>query len=55
MGQPPPPSEQFTLTLVGERKAALFGGFGGLGAINDLLIVELSRLTVVSDYEHHNS
>ena len=48
-GQPPPPLSGFTLTPVGERKAALFGGGSGLGAFSDgLLIVELSRDTVVS-------
>ena len=48
-GQPPPPLSHFTLTPVGERKSALFGGGSGLGAISDdLLIVELSRDTVVS-------
>ena len=49
-GQPPPPCDSFTLTPVGERRAALFGGLSGLGrAINDdLFIVDLSRDTVVS-------
>ena len=48
-GQPPPPLFSFTLTPVGERKAALFGGYSGLGGFSDdLLIVELSRDTVVS-------
>ena len=48
-GQPPPPSYGFTLTPVGEKKAALFGGMSGSGAASDdLLIVELSRDTVVS-------
>ena len=48
-GQPPPPLSHFTLTPVGERKAALFGGMSGSVAISDdLLIVELSRDTVVS-------
>ena len=50
-GQPPPPLSHFsTLTPVGERKAALFGGMNGSGASSDddLLIVELSRDTVVS-------
>ena len=48
-GQPPPPLSQFTLTPVAERKAALFGGISGSGAVSDnLLIVELSRDTVVS-------
>ena len=48
-GQPPPPLSHFTLTPVGERKAALFGGLSGSGAFSDdLLIVELSRDTVVS-------
>ena len=50
-GQPPPPLSDFTLTPVGERKAALFGGQNESGAYmfsDDLLIVELSRDTVVS-------
>ena len=48
-GQPPSPLSNFTLTPVGERKAALFGGWSGSGAYSDdLLIVELSRDTVVS-------
>ena len=48
-GQPPPPCDGFTLTPVGERRAALFGGSSGLGAISDdLLIVELTKHTVVS-------
>ena len=48
-GQPPPPCCSFTLTPVGERRAALFGGLNGSGdTSDDLLIVELSRDTVVS-------
>ena len=50
-GQPPPPCSHFTLTLVGERKAALFGGRSGSGAVSDenlLIIVDLSRDNVVS-------
>ena len=48
-GQPPPPCDSFTLTLVGDKRAALFGGRCGSGVSNDLLIVELSRDAVVSD------
>ena len=48
-GQPPPPCSDFTLTPVGERRAALFGGLSGPGAASDdLFIVDLSRDTVVS-------
>ena len=48
-GQPPPPCHTFTLTPVGERRAALFGGWSGPGAfIDDLFIADLSRDTVVS-------
>ena len=48
-GQPPPPCHHFTLTPVGERRAALFGGWSGSGAVSDdLFIVDLSRDTVVS-------
>ena len=49
-GQPPPPCDSFTLTPVGERRAALFGGRSGSGLTvsDDLFIVDLSRDTVVS-------
>ena len=48
-GQPPPLCSQLTLTPVGERRAALFGGSIGYRAnIDDLLIVELTKHTVVS-------
>ena len=49
-GQPPPPCSNFTLTPVGERRAALFGGWSGSGLTvsDDLFIVDLSRDTVVS-------
>ena len=48
-GQPPPPCDSFTLTPVGERRAALFGGVSASVAISyDLFIVDLSRDTVVS-------
>ena len=48
-GQPPPPCSEFTLTPVGERRAALFGGWRDVGDYSDdLFIVDLSRDTVVS-------
>ena len=48
-GQPPPPCDEITLTPVGERRAALFGGNIGPGDYSDdLLIVELTKHTVVS-------
>ena len=47
-GQPPPPCSAFTLTQVGERRAALFGGYSVSGPLSDLFVVELSRHTVVS-------
>ena len=48
-GQPPPPCSSFTLTPVGERRAALFGGYNGSRVVSDdLFIVDLSRDTVVS-------
>ena len=48
-GQPPTPCSSFSLTPVGERRAALFGGVNGSAAISDdLFIVDLSRDTVVS-------
>ena len=49
IGHPPHPCDSFTLTLVGERRAALFGGMSGSGSYSDdLLIVDLSSDTVVS-------
>ena len=47
-GQPPSPCSSFTLTQVGERRAALFGGQSGSESLSDLFVVELSRHTVVS-------
>ena len=48
-GQPPPACSHFSLTPVGERRAALFGGRSSSGAgSDDLFIVDLSRDTVVS-------
>ena len=48
-GQSPPPCHSFTLTPVGERRAALFGGDSESGdCSDDLFIVDLSRDTVVS-------
>ena len=47
-GQSPPPCSSFTLTQVGESKAALFGGESISGPLSDLFVVELSRHTVVS-------
>ena len=44
-GQSPPPCSSFSLTQVGERRAALFGGWSDSRA---LFVVELSRHTVVS-------
>ena len=48
-GQPPLPCNAFTLTHVGERRAALFGGESVSGrSVSDLFVIELSRHTVVS-------
>ena len=47
-GQAPPPCSNFTLTTVGEKRAALFGGWDGLIKFNHLFIVELGKHSVVS-------
>ena len=47
-GQPPPPCSRFTLTPVGDKKAAMFGGRKGTLYFNELLIVELRRNSMVS-------
>ena len=49
-GQAPPTCYQFTLTTVGKKRAAMYGGFDGhkFKKFNDLFIVELGRHSVVS-------
>ena len=47
-GQAPSPCSSFTLTKVGEKRAAMFGGWSGSDTSNDLLFVELGRYYVVS-------
>ena len=47
-GQAPPPCSFFTLTTVGEKRAAMFGGWNGPKRFNHLFIVELGRQSVVS-------
>ena len=47
-GQAPPPCSLFTLTTVGEKRAAMFGGYDGSNRFNHLFIVELGRHSVVS-------
>ena len=47
-GQVPLPCFDFTLTTVGEKRAAMFGGDDRSNKFNDLFIVELGRHSVVS-------
>ena len=47
-GQAPPPCSDSTLTTVGEKRAALYGGCDGSHTFNHLFIVELGRHSVVS-------
>ena len=47
-GQGPPPCSGFTLKTVGEKRAALYGGWNGSKWFNHLFIVELGRYSVVS-------
>ena len=47
-GQGPPPCSHFTLTAVGEKRAAMYGGNDGSNKFNHLFIVELERHSVVS-------
>ena len=44
-GQAPPPCSHFTLTTVGEKRAAMYGGWD---VFNDMFIVELGKHSVVS-------
>ena len=52
IGQTPPPCSWFTLTKVGEKRAAMYGGWDGTDKFNHLFIVELGRHSVVSDSDH---
>ena len=48
-GQAPPPCYDFTLTTVGGKRAAIFGGSSPLNTFsNDFYIVDLKRHSVVS-------
>ena len=47
-GQAPPPCSSFTLTTIGEKRAAMYGGSDGSNKFNHLFIVELGRYSVVS-------
>ena len=48
-GQAPPPCYDFTLTTVGEKRAAMFGGSIQSSLYSDdLYIVDLKRHSVVS-------
>ena len=47
-GQAPLPCSGFTLTTVGKKRAAMYGGWDGRDKFNDLFIVELGRRSVVS-------
>ena len=47
-GQAPLPCSDFTLTTVGEKRAAMYGGWDGSSKFNHLFIVELGRHSVVS-------
>ena len=47
-GQTPPPCSDFTLTKVGDKKAAVYGGREEWNRFNHLFIVELGRHSVVS-------
>ena len=51
-GQAPPPCSGFTLTTVGEKRAAMYGGVDGSSRLNHLFIVELGGHSVVSVYSH---
>ena len=47
-GQAPPPCANFTLTTIGEKRAALYGGDDESYHFDHLFIVELGRHSVVS-------
>ena len=47
-GQGPPPCSAFTIKTVGEKRAAMYGGWDGSKWFNHLFIVELGRHSVVS-------
>ena len=47
-GQAPPPCSLFTLTTVGEKRAAMYGGWDGSYTFDHLFIVELGTHSVVN-------
>ena len=47
-GQAPPPCCSFTLTTVGEKRAAMYGGWNGQSTFDHLFIAELGTHSVVS-------
>ena len=47
-GQAPPPCSCFTLTIAGEKRAALYGGVDGLSTFSHMFIAEIGRHSVVS-------
>ena len=47
-GEAPFPCSHFTLTKIGEKRAAMYGGSDGSNKFNHLFIVELGRHSVVS-------
>ena len=47
-GEAPPPCSNFTLITVGEKRAAMYGGWDEEGIFDDLFIIELGRHSVVS-------
>ena len=51
-GQAPPPCTHFTLTTVGEKRAAMYGGWDGPNRFNHLFIVELGKHSVVGVVTH---
>ena len=55
-GQAPPPCSAFTLTTVGEKRAAMYCGWDGKSKFNHLFIVELggySVVSVINDYSYY--
>ena len=47
-GQAPSPCSHFTLIKVGEKRAAMYGGWNGSSRLSRLLVVELGRHSLVS-------
>ena len=51
-GRRPPPCSDFTLTMVDDHRAVLFGGIGGRGELKHLYVLDIARMVSDQLYLH---